>query len=355
MTLLLGAALVSCVPNEGPNYRISETQLIFPDTLERWTYFYGDPQTVVLTAGQDRKTLPILAFEGSVTGIPWAVRGALWPDNAPFYRETNPAVKGTVAASLVRAFPSQRLVIRTNQSILGAWYYDGTRWSKIAGSLAANREIVVEPQQQDPDFYRLSSAEGQIMQSEILSRRGGRETVIFELDSAPLRRLSLDPSPYSYATSTLLVQYGIQSEVILQLPIPPEARLIQQGVNAAYAGRDPLAILSTSPTSYNRIWEQITAAQLPRPTAPASDFARYSYAAFFWGLKASGGYSVKLARSEQVGSEWRIYLTLSSPSPGSVNTMAITSPYIFLELPGRATRVSFFDSAGKLLAQSTPQ
>lgn len=355
LTLLLGVVLVGCVPNEGPNYRISETQLIFPDATERWSYFYGDPQTVVLTSGQDRRSLPLLTYEGSVTGIPWAARGALWPDNTPLLRETSPAIKGAAAASLVRAFPSQRLVLQTNQSILGAWYFDGTRWSKIANNLAGNRQLVVEPQQQNPDFYRLSAAESEIMLGEILSRRGGRETVLFELDSAPLRRLTLDPSPYSYATSTLLVQYGIPSEIIQQLPVPLEAKLLQQGVTAAYATRDPLALLSVAPASYNRLWEQISATQVPRPTAPPTDFAKNSYAAFFWGLKASGGYSVKLARSEQVGSEWRIYLNLTSPAPGSVNTMAITSPYIFLELPTRATRVSFFDSSGKLLAQANAQ
>lgn len=355
LALSLLAILAGCVPNDGPSYRISEAQLLFPDATERWGYFYGDPQNPVLSSGQDRNTLNLVKFEGSVSGIPWAVPGALWVNNSPVYRENSPAQRAV--AKVTRSFPGQRYIIETTQALNSVWIYDTSRWYRLAASVAADRRVTVDLDTETPRFSNLSTEERDVALGEILARRGGRAVVVFELANVPLRRLSLEPSPWTYRSTALLVQYGVETELVISVPNPTppaEVKVLQQG-NSAYASRDASAVLSITPTTYNRLWEQISANQVPRPQAPSANFADFSYAAFFWGIKPSGGYGLRYVRSERVNNEWRITLATTSPAPGAITTQAITSPYIFLELPGRATRVTFFDESGRLLAQANAQ
>ncbi len=80
------------------------------------------------------------------------------------------------------------------------------------------------------------------------------------------------------------------------------------------------------------------------------DFRNKSVAAFFWGLKPTGGYSLGVAGVTYAGDAARVVLTLTSPRPGAIVTQALTSPYVVLEL-NRVRRVVFTDPSGRTLAE----
>jgi hypothetical protein len=81
------------------------------------------------------------------------------------------------------------------------------------------------------------------------------------------------------------------------------------------------------------------------------DFRTRSVAAFFWGLKPTGGYGIEVLGVTYLGDTARVVLNLISPRPGAIVTQALTSPYVLLEL-NRVKRVVFTDPAGRTLAEA---
>ncbi|RTI23920.1 protease complex subunit PrcB family protein, partial [Thermus scotoductus] len=85
--------------------------------------------------------------------------------------------------------------------------------------------------------------------------------------------------------------------------------------------------------------------------APSVDFRTRSVAAFFWGLKPTGGYGLEVVGITYAGGTARVILNLQSPRPGAIVTQALTSPYVLLELE-RVNRVVFTDPSGRVLAEA---
>ena len=135
------------------------------------------------------------------------------------------------------------------------------------------------------------------------------------------------------------------------MPPAPIFRVLGQGTQAAYQEEAPLALLANDPTSFNRLWALAVGNQLPRPAAPAVDFRNRSVAAFFWGLKPTGGYGLKVVGVTYAGETARVVLSLSAPKPGAITNQALTSPYVVLELQ-KVRRVVFADTSGKVLAEA---
>jgi hypothetical protein len=340
--LLLLPLLAACEVLEGMGYRVAEAHLLFPEATERWTYFYGEPREVRL-GGR------VLKLEKASGQSLWAVPGALWVDGNPLLREVGPALRPQAEA--VRGIAGSLLEVRTQAPLRSSWLYDGAGWVRLTGSLkeGEKRTLVQPANYQSPDFYAFTGAEIQVLLREVLARRGGRQVVVFELSEPALRPLSLDPAPDSYQVGALLVQYGLRLEIVT--PPTPPFRILDQGVNAAYQETEARAFLANTPTRFTEVWNLVVANRLPRPPAPAVDFRTRRVAAFFWGLKPTGGYGIEVLGVTYVGDTARVVLNLISPRPGAIVTQALTSPYVLLELE-RVRRVVFTDPGGRTLAEA---
>ncbi|RIH84694.1 protease complex subunit PrcB family protein [Calidithermus roseus] len=337
---LLALGLTSCVfEPQRPYYNVTDVQMFFPESSERWLYFYGDSM-LVLNGQRSLRLEPKPAGQSNI----WEVKDALWVNGEPVLREVAPRWSRTVALT-VSALPSSRLVLRTEQEIESAWYYDGSSWYQLSASVEEGRQVVSDPQARTPELEGLTGAEEQVLLREILARRGGRPVVLYEI-TPPLQRLRLEPGPFLYRQAGLVVQYGVPQELIV-IPEPPTVRVLTQGSQSTYSDTLPLAYVATNPIAYSRFRSFL-------PDAPSVNFSEVSLAALFIGQKPTGGYSVRFVSARQQGTTWEITVSLISPAPGAIVTQVITSPYLVLQIPGRPSRVIFRDTSGRLIAEGTP-
>lgn len=345
--LFLGFLLMGCAVTLDGGYRVAEVQLLFPESTERWTYFYGEPQEVQL----GEKTLQLVEPQGK---SPWAVPGALFVGDLPLYRETGPAL--TSVGETVRGIFGGRITVRAKVDLASVWLYNGTGWVKLAENLSKGREITLLPSTNYtvPGFGALINRETQVILQEILARRGGKQVVVYELREPILRPLPLKPAPVFYRTQALGIQYGIGIEFVLPSP-SSKYRVLSKGTFSAYTETSPKALLTFTPNQFAEAWGLVVGNRVPRPPAPQVDFQNKAVAFFFWGLKPTGGYDLEVVGVNQVeGTAW-VVLNLVSPKPGAIVTQALTNPYVVLELE-RVRKVVFTDLSGRILAEdSFPQ
>lgn len=334
---LLVLSLLGCVPQPSQYpYRVSEVQLFFPNTTERWDIFYGEPQVVKL--GNQA-----LSLTQSQTPL---VPNALVVNGQSAWRETVP-VQSIARAS--RVFPGLQYAVRSRKDIADAWLYDGS-WSHLGSGFKADETKLTTIGFGAPGFENLSTEETEAVLKDILNRRAGQPVVIYTLEP-PLTLNLFDPSPNRYTTTALAIQYGIDTEFAVSQNQPPKVLL--QGANAAYTQTVPAAYLASNAAQFQTVWDLATGNQTPQPAKPTVSFGQKRVAAFFWGQKTSGGYGVQYGSSQTNGSTLQVTLTLRSPAAGSITTQALTSPFLVLEVAAGINRVVFTDSSGRTLAQAS--
>jgi hypothetical protein len=337
-------ALASCVPQPGQQpYQLSEIQVLFAESSERWTFFYGEPQVIRLGERS-------LALAKGPATSPLAVPEALLVRGEAPYREINPALPQ--AAQTTRTFPGLQFVVRASRNVQSAWLFDGG-WSRLGSVFAGSAAQVVESRPGSPRLASLSEAENEAVLREVLSRRGGRPVVLYELEP-PLAPNRYEPTPLQARVVALAVQYGLETELALTPPSPQpqNPRVMQQGGQSAYTNDSAAAFLASNQSQLQTIWRLATGLQLPQPAPPSVDFNLNRVVAFFWGQKPTGGYGIQLLSTQLSGNTLRVTLRLNSPAPGAILTQALTSPFLMLEVPGRFTRVEFVDSSGRVLVSA---
>ncbi len=66
----------------------------------------------------------------------------------------------------------------------------------------------------------------------------------------------------------------------------------------------------------------------------------------YQGGQRSGGYTIQIERITRVGTELRVHARFSEPPPGSINTMALTSPAHTVTTDETADVVVLYDGSG---------
>ncbi len=353
--LLLGAlALVlgACVPileAGGPRYRVTEVELLTPDATERWAYFYGDPQTILLN-GEALELEPPPERPHI-----WAVPGALWVDGQPNLREVLPPLR--LPAETVEALPGFDFVVTTRVELKGVWLFDG-RWYRLADEVPAGTRLRTEGEREEPEIAGLTDDETRVVLEELLARRGRGTLVLYQLADPVYPDYRFEPSPARYRKVSLAVQFGVPKEFVLGGNDRPQPawEVLQQGAYSAYADTQPYALLAVSEAAFQqKVWPLAAGRRVPRPAPPAVDFGRESVAAFFWGTKPTGGYALKVAQVAVKGDVVVVQLELIQPKPGSLVTQAITSPFLLVRIAGKPAKVRFLDREGRLLAEARAQ
>jgi hypothetical protein len=329
-------------PGQKP-YQLSEIQVLFAESSERWSFFYGEPQVIRL--GEQS-----LALTRGPATSPQAAPEALLVGGEPVYREVYPALP--LVAQTSRTFPGLQFVVRTSHQVNTAWLFDGG-WSRLGSSFASNTIQTVEKHPGSPRLAGLSEALNEAVLREILIRSGGRPVVVYELEP-PLAPNRYQPAPSQSQVVALAVQYGLKTEVALSPPSPqpPNPRILRHSAHSAYTDQNPAAFLLRNQGELEPVWRLAVGHMLPAPTMPVVDFGQSRVVAFFWGQKPTGGFSIQLLGSRLVDSTLRVELHLSIPAPDAMVTQALTSPFLMLEVPARFTRVEFVDSSGRVLASA---
>jgi hypothetical protein len=156
--------------------------------------------------------------------------------------------------------------------------------------------------------------------------------VLFHLSEPVLKPLSLEPTPMAYGVEALLVQYGLRVELVS--PPAPSYRLLDRGTNAAYMEEEPRAFLAKDPTRFAEVWNLVVGNRIPRPPAPSVDFRTRTVAAFFWGLKPTGGYGLEVVGVTFSGATARVVLELKSPPGGPSSPRPSPAPTSSSSFPG---------------------
>jgi len=350
--LLLALSLTACVPvvesYQGPQYSVGEIQLLTADASERWVYFYGDPQTVYL----DGTALNLQPSPGRENI--WAVPGALWVDDQPVFREVLPALR--LPAKTVVGFPFSDYYVETSADLDGAWLYDGS-WYRLSGPLPADTKIKASPERETPSFTGLTDDESAVILREILARDPARPVVVYQLSEPVYPKYALQPRPRDYRAAAIAVQYGVEQEFVMDFSQPSNPvfdwKVLASGRMSTYKEPEPYAVLATTQEAFlQRIWPFASGNRIPRPAPPEVDFGHQSVAAFFWGLKRSGGYEIEVESVDLNGDVLEVRLNLKQPAPGTMVTQALTSPYVLIAVEGKPSLARFYDQNGNLLQEA---
>ena len=345
---LLALGLSACVPvfvERGPTYSVTEIEWLTPDASERWTYFYGDPQQVFMND-------EVLNLEPAPDHAnAWAFPGALWVNGQPNLREVLPPLR--LPAHTVQALPSFKYVVETKVDLRAVWVYDH-RWYKLSGPIKAGERVTTEGVVQTPQLDGLTIEESRVIAEEALKRNPARPVVLYQLADPVYPDYRFSPPPAEYQKVSLAVQYGVDKEFILGSTNPFTSwKLLASGPYSAYADSTPYAALAVSQDYFtNAIWPLATGRKVPKPVPPAIDFRTESVAAFFWGTKPTGGYTIKVRDVRMEGSVLQVFLELLTPPPGSLTTQSITSPYVLIRVGAKPSKVEFYDQNHQLIQQA---
>jgi hypothetical protein len=344
-TTLVAAVVLSaagCIPqNPAAQYRITEVQVAFPTVTERWSFFYGTDQSV--TAG-----LATLALTRPAGITDANMDTALQVNGQPYWTEI--AAPERIAVTR-RTFPGLKYALNTSLPLEAAWLFEAGSWSRLGqGALSTQ---VVETQPGSPQFAALSTSETAAVLSAILSRSRG-PVVLYQLSTAqPKSRF--EPAPSKHTALALAVQYGLEADAMPgdkqdnQGSPSAEPKSLVQGGYGQYGENKPGAYLIASQSQLDSMWGLTSVGVSPSRT-PSVDFSKNRVVAFFWGQKSTGGYSIKVVKTQITGTKVRVTLQLRTPDPNSFVTQAITSPFVVLEVSGTPTQVEFVDEANRVLA-----
>jgi hypothetical protein len=127
---------------------------------------------------------------------------------------------------------------------------------------------------------------------------------------------------------------------------PQQEPMGEIDLSGASSGQDqPLEVIIRTDSAWKELWAKHTKNITPPPAIPAIDFNKNDVIAVFAGNQSNGGYSIRIVSVEETtweGLPARIaHLKTSEPTPGSINTMAITQPYHIKTTPKLAGKVYF--------------
>ncbi len=98
-----------------------------------------------------------------------------------------------------------------------------------------------------------------------------------------------------------------------------------KGNHSGYTKATRLVIYTQN--QWKEVWEKINSLRLPKPELPNIDFKKKMVIAVFMGERQSGGYDIEIIDIFKKEKEIVVVVDEKEPSPDSLQTMALTSPY----------------------------
>ncbi|HYM60821.1 MAG TPA: protease complex subunit PrcB family protein [Thermoanaerobaculia bacterium] len=135
-------------------------------------------------------------------------------------------------------------------------------------------------------------------------------------------------------------------------------RLVQRGSYGAGASARPgtsrgaRAAMARDEGSYRALWQQYAGGGEP----PAVDFSRETSVFLSLGQRPTGGYSITPNSVAVEGTTIVVDATISTPSPGSVVTMAFSSPFAVIAVSiTSASSLRWMDGGHEVMLGESPQ
>lgn len=115
---------------------------------------------------------------------------------------------------------------------------------------------------------------------------------------------------------------------------------LEQGTGS-YGDGNPRLFLIQSQAQLDQLWSSYILGNFINPNpAPQIDFGSKFVLAAFAGQKSTGGYSIDITglntNAQSGTSDIAVYATLVGPTPGTIVTQALTSPYHVVEVKRQA-------------------
>ncbi len=346
------ALLLSACSGNGPsNLKVHEVNLS-GGTQERVTWVYGNlnggSKSSVKLGGAAVELRPQISD-------PLATPGSLSINGAATYR--TPTAPAQQKLSLSRDADGQFTVTALNGASLAAVYHtDGTGWVKLsrAGGLARAQASAGLR-----GVGQLTDAEADVLAG-VLQLQGPLTVAVLN-DPTPAQ--SVEPQATETLRTSLYILPGAPTAVLAgtgtttgtvtttpgtgtaPVPAPRPANggnvsgtpvnfsVVAQGTNAATSS--PSVQVATTSAQAAALYALAYGRQTSVPRPPALN--GNTLVGIFIGQRSSGGYSVEVAQMAASGSTLNLSLNLSAPGPGTLTTMALTSPWIIVSVPGRYT------------------
>ena len=109
---------------------------------------------------------------------------------------------------------------------------------------------------------------------------------------------------------------------------------IQEIASGNYCGiTDFQNLCINEEAEWKKYWDLIHKQTIPVPKLPEINFEENMVIASFMGSKNSGGYSARIDEVKWENGSYTIQLTHVSPGSSCFNTMAITQPYLIVQVP----------------------
>lgn len=118
-----------------------------------------------------------------------------------------------------------------------------------------------------------------------------------------------------------------------------EARTLARGSQSGI--RVPRDIVARTPEEWLAVWRDHARNVVPEPPLPEVDWADDMVIGVVLGDRPSAGYSVSIARIEDLGSTVKVWTVEVQPLPGAMQAMVVTSPFHFVEVRRRDVPVEF--------------
>lgn len=110
----------------------------------------------------------------------------------------------------------------------------------------------------------------------------------------------------------------------------------------SYGGTDaPENRIITTQKELENAYAVINRMRRPGISVPEVDFTKKAVVAVFMGQQSSGGNSVEIEKVEETDKNITVHIKKSHPGKDDMTTMAITQPFVFVELPATDKEVIF--------------
>lgn len=312
------------------------------------SWFYGEPRVFDLGGA----SLTLTDAPEGLSARPWTVVQALWVDGEPAI--VAPWADGPAAPVEVNRIPlTTDLRVRTMLDTSAIVYYDGSAWLSLGEFDPAGLDHRVSPR---PRLNRLrglgelTAAEADLLAARL--EQLAEPLVVSFLTGGDVPRRSSDGLSELRSTAVHVSQ-GLSTDLDAFEPPPRDVpyEVVASG-QQAIGVRNASYLLLRDREEFSRAWAQAHASQLTPPAPPVVDPSRETLVAVFMGERPSGGYAVSVRGVAIEQGDLVVELSFSSPAPGSMTTMALTSPWLILRVPRSGVPAVWFRDAdtGRLMA-----
>lgn len=327
--LLLSSLIIlgACVPEEGERLSLHDVAIYSNATDLRGLYGYLYGPTGSLGVGGRTVSLSNDPLTGEL-----AVASALSVDGEPYLKQALPRL--LPPPTRVQRVPlTSDVQLEIGDPVAEVLYFDGGRWFTLSGATAQNARRVVTPRLRAGGLQgvgQLNREEAESLQA-ALEPRAPVAVTVFPEEDIPFTPRAADGME-AYLRTALYVQQTAPTDVSAY-QAPAEELIFERIAEGAQSAAEEQAfILVQDEAELLELWNVAYGAQLNVPPLPDVNFQREAVLAVFAGQKPTGGYGVELRGVELERDDVYVDLLLTEPAEGSMNTQALTSPWLMLRV-----------------------